>query len=131
VQEKLTHVFDKVLDIEFRKCNVTPWWMAQEGEKKAAETQGVGTVDFEGYLPFRGKRSTSEWLEFQNVSVIGDKYPKAFGVKAQRGELWSGCGGGSLQRWACAFLAQKGLDAANWPEEVRRRVKLQNEVEFA
>ena len=61
-----------------------------------------------------------EWLEFQNVSINGDKYPKGFNVKLQSGEeLWSGCSGVGLERWAAVFLAQKGLDPANWPEEFR------------
>jgi seryl-tRNA synthetase len=27
-----------------------------------------------------------------------------------------------LERWASAFLSQKGLDAKNWPEEFRKRL---------
>ncbi|HYA54238.1 MAG TPA: serine--tRNA ligase, partial [Thermoplasmata archaeon] len=68
----------------------------------------------------RGPRETSEWLEFQNLSIVGDKYTKAFSIKAQKGELWSGCTGIGLERWLTAFLAQKGLDPSGWPEEVRR-----------
>jgi seryl-tRNA synthetase len=44
-------------------------------------------------------------------------------VKSQSGEaLWSGCSGVGLERWASALLSQKGLDAANWPEEFQKRI---------
>jgi len=133
VEEKLTLILDKLLELEIKKYSVVPWWMAQEGEKKLSDKapEGIGTVDFEAYLPYKGEREKSEWLEIQNVSVIGDKYPKAFSVKSSRGELWSGCGGGSFERWICAFLAQKGFDKKNWPAEMKKRVKLEDEVKFA
>ena len=132
VEEKLGYIFDEVLGIEMKKYSVVPWWMAQEGEKELKESsEGIGTVDFEAYMPYKGKREKSEWLEVQNVSIIGDKYPKAFSVKGRKPELWSGCAGGSFQRWICAFLAQKGFDLKNWPEEVKKRVKLGEEVRFA
>lgn len=41
-------------------------------------------------------------------------------MKLQSGdELWSGCSGVGLERWAAVFLAQKGLDADNLPEKFR------------
>jgi len=133
VEEKLTFILEKVLELEVKKYSVVPWWMAQEGEKKLSEQaiEGIGTVDFEAYLPYRGDREKSEWLEIQNVSVIGEKYPKAFSVKSSRGELWSGCAGGSFERWICAFLAQKGFEKKNWPDEIQKRAKLVDEVRFA
>jgi len=133
VEEKLTFIFDELLELETKKYSVVPWWMAQEGEKKLSdnEVEGVGTVDFEAYLPYRGERAKSEWLEIQNISIIGDKYPKAFSVKSSKGELWSGCAGGSFERWICAFLAQKGFEMDKWPNDVRRRVKLVNELNEA
>jgi len=115
------HIFNDILDIEWRKARVTPWFMAQEGLLGLAEGNTVGTTDYEACLPYRGP--DGEWLEFQNVSVNGDKYPKGFNVKLQSGEeLWSGCSGVGLERWAAVFLAQKGLDPDNWPEEFRKRI---------
>jgi seryl-tRNA synthetase len=79
-----------------------------------------GTIDFEAYLPYRGPRETSEWLEFQNLSVLGDIYMEAFNIKSQRAELWSGCTGIGLERWAAVFLAQHGLEPEAWPAGFRR-----------
>ncbi len=133
LSDALTVFFNKTLDIEFQKNWITPWFLAQEGKKTLSDkaSEGVGTTDFDAWLPYRGTREKSEWLEFQNVSNNGDKYPKAFGVKSASSELWSGCAGGSLERWACAFLAQKGFDKKDWPSAVRDRVELAPELKFA
>jgi seryl-tRNA synthetase len=91
--------------------------MAQEGKTGLADMAGAGTVDYEAVLPYNGS-----WIEFQNLSVNGEKYPKGFTVKVQSGEsLWSGCSGVGLERWASAFLSQKGLDPESWPAEFRER----------
>mgnify|MGYP000846720694 FL=1 len=121
LHERYMYIFNDILDIEWRKARVTPWFMAQEGLLGLAEENTVGTTDYEACLPYRGP--DGEWLEFQNVSINGDKYPKGFNVKLQSGEeLWSGCSGVGLERWAAVFLAQKGLDPANWPEEFKKRL---------
>lgn len=121
------HVFDDILDLEWRMAWVTPFYMAQEGlttgiEEGEEVAHERGTIDFEAWLPYRGSREESEWLEFQNLSVVGDKYTSAFNIKGQRLELWSGCSGIGLERWSAAFLAQKGLDPADWPDAFRERL---------
>ena len=64
-------------------------------------------------IPYRGE--DGEWLEFQNMSVNGDKYPKGFNVKSQSNkELWSGCSG--LERWASAFFVKEEVDPDKWSE---------------
>ncbi len=121
MQECYKHVFNDILDLEWRMAWVTPWFMAQEGLTGLAGQKEVGTIDFEAPLPYRGK--DGEWLEFQNLSVNGDKYPKGFNVKSQSGkDVWSGCSGIGLERWASTFLAQKGLDLDNWPDVFREKV---------
>ncbi len=115
------HVFEDILELEWRAARVTPWFMAQEGMLGTAETEGkggkrIGTTDYEALLPYN-----NSWLEFQNVSINADKYPKGFNVKIQSGEdCWSGCSGIGLERWTASFLAQKGLDYDNWPEQVQK-----------
>lgn len=117
--ELYKHVFNDIFDLDWRMAWVTPWYMQQAGQH-GETTQDCGTIDFEAYMPYRGSRSKSEWLEFQNLSIIGDKYIKAFNIKAQKSDLWSGCSGIGLQRWATAFLAQKGLDPDDWPEGFKK-----------
>ncbi len=112
------HVFNDLLELEWRAAKVTPWFMAQEGMVGACGCESVGTTDYEAFLPYN-----EGWLEFQNVSVNGDKYPRGFTVKIQSGEeCWSGCSGIGLERWTAAFLSQKGFDPATWPETVSRKI---------
>jgi len=121
--DRYKHVFNDILDLEWRTAWVTPWYMQQAGRIGDADVQDTGTIDFEAYMPYRGDRKKSEWLEFQNLSILGDKYIKAFNIKAQKSELWSGCSGIGLERWTTAFLAQKGLDPKNWPSGFRKYLK--------
>lgn len=115
MKKKYRHIFNDILELEWRMAWVTPWFMAQEGLTGLSEESRVGTIDFEAVLPYRGEGG--EWLEFQNMSVNGNKYPRGFNVKSQSlGELWSGCSGIGLERWASAFYAQKGLDPQQWPD---------------
>ncbi|MGZ4903654.1 MAG: serine--tRNA ligase [Halobacteriota archaeon] len=124
LEKGYARVFNNILDLEWRMARVTPWFMAQEGLTEEISDHKVGTIDYEAYMPYRGERTQSEWLEFQNVSVNGDKYPQGFNVKAQRGELWSGCSGIGLERWAAAFFAQKGLDSDGWPDRFLKMIKM-------
>ena len=116
LKERYKHIFEDILELRWRMAWVTPWFMAQEGKTGLAEMAGAGTVDYEALLPYNGN-----WIEFQNLSVNGEKYPKGFTVKSQSGDpLWSGCSGVGLERWASAFLSEKGLNPENWPEAFRR-----------
>jgi seryl-tRNA synthetase len=118
LHERYRRLFDEVLELEWRSARVTPWFMAQEGMLGGTgASERIGTTDYEALLPY-----SESWLEFQNVSVNGDKYPKGFNVKVQSGgDLWSGCSGIGLERWTAAFLAQKGFELDDWPAPVRRR----------
>ncbi len=129
--ERYKHVFNDIFDLEWRMAWVTPWYMQQAGKIGDESTQDTGTMDFEAYMPYRGTRADSEWLEFQNLSILGDKYISAFNIKAQKSELWSGCSGIGLERWTTAFLAQKGLDPTLWPEGFQKYLqKLPEGIEF-
>jgi seryl-tRNA synthetase len=129
--ERYKHVFNDIFDLEWRMAWVTPWYMQQAGKIGATGEQDCGTIDFEAYMPYRGDRKKSEWLEFQNLSILGDKYVKSFNIKSQKSELWSGCSGIGLERWTTAFLAQKGLDPDEWPAGFKRYLKeLPKGIEF-
>jgi len=129
--ERYKHVFNGIFDLEWRMAWVTPWYMQQAGKIGEISEQDTGTIDFEAYMPYRGNRKDSEWLEFQNLSILGDKYISAFNIKTQKSELWSGCSGIGLERWTTAFLAQKGLNPDHWPERFRKYLdKLPECIEF-
>jgi seryl-tRNA synthetase len=129
--DRYKHVFNDIFDLEWRMAWVTPWYMQQAGKLGSESEQETGTIDFEAYMPYRGTRKDSEWLEFQNLSILGDKYITAFNIKAQKSELWSGCSGIGLERWTTAFLAQKGLEPKHWPEGFKKYLeKLPQGIEF-
>ena len=129
--DRYKHVFNDIFELEWRMAWVTPWYMQQAGKIGEETTQDTGTIDFEAYMPYRGDRKKSEWLEFQNLSILGDKYVKAFNIKAQKSELWSGCSGIGLERWTTAFLAQKGIDPDKWPKGFRKYLtKLPEGISF-
>jgi seryl-tRNA synthetase len=134
LKESFIKFYDECLDLEIRVARVTPWWMAHAGIKNDEGTSEIGTFDFDIYLPYRGNR-TKEWLEVQNDSSNGDKYPSAWNVRERNQEiLWSGCAGASMERIIVSFLAQKGLDSKNWPKEVRdkfeKKMKNIKEIKF-
>jgi len=120
LRDKLRTLIEDVLELELREAHVTPWFMEQAGlvDETDDEKMIVGTIDFETYLPYN-----DSWLETQNCSNNGDKYPKAFNVKGQKEELWSGCAGGSFERYLSAFLAQKGFEFDGWPKKFRKYVE--------
>ncbi len=129
--EKYKHVFNDIFELDWRMARVTPWYMQQAGKLDETYSQDTGTIDFEAYMPYRGDRKNSEWLEFQNLSILGDKYITAFNIKSQKSELWSGCSGIGLERWTTAFLAQKSLDPDKWPNGFRKYLKeLPKGIEF-
>jgi seryl-tRNA synthetase len=111
-------IFNDILDLEWRMAQVTPFYLQQAG-KIIEDEPNAGTIDFEAWLPYRGDRKTP-WLEFQNVSIVGEKYVRAFNIKTQKSILWSGCSGIGLERWTTAFLAQKGIDPKNWPKSFKK-----------
>lgn len=117
--ERYRHVFENILDLEWRMAKVTPFYLQQAGIARKEEDEIKGTIDFEAYLPYRGDRS-KEWLEIQNISIVGEKYIKAFNIKSQRSKLWSGCSGIGLERWMVAFLAQKGIEPDKWPSGFKK-----------
>lgn len=136
IKEKLVkaykHVFQNILDLEWRTKKVTPWYAAQAGDYEWEEGS-KGTIDFEAWLPFKGGREDSEWLEFQNITVAGTKFSDAWNFETMKGnEVWTGCSGVGLERWMAAFLAQKGLNPKKWPKKFREKVgKLPDTWSFA
>jgi seryl-tRNA synthetase len=110
-------VFENILELEWRSAKVR---LVHGPEGMVGVISAVRSRTTTDCRPISYNES---WLEFQNVSINGDKYPKGFNVKIQSGaDCWSGCSGIGLERWTAAFLAQKGLKPEDWPEMVARLV---------
>jgi len=117
-------VLDKTLDLEVRTMEVTPVWMAHAGITKDVFREVPATIDAEIYVPHRGERETSQWLEVANSSVHFDRYVEWYNIKEKRDrEVWTGCSGNGLERFAIAVLANHGFDPEDWPKGLRNYVE--------
>ncbi|MGB9937537.1 MAG: serine--tRNA ligase [Methanobacterium sp.] len=59
-----------------------------------------------------------------SANIHGTHFVEGFSVKeAHSHRVWTGCTGIGLTRWVFGFLAQKGFDTENWPEDVQERFK--------
>ncbi len=124
--EKSLHVLDDIFELEWRCAEVMPVYLAHEGKMDFNGTKegAIGTIDLETYLPYRGDRKTSEWLEVCAYSIHKDRYTSSFKIKEKKNrDLWTGCVGIGLERWIASFLAQKGFDFDRWPDKFKKIVK--------
>ena len=59
-----------------------------------------------------------------SANIHGTHFVEGFSIKETHSHrVWTGCTGIGLTRIVFGFLAQKGFDPENWPEDVRRRFK--------
>lgn len=115
---------DRTLDLEARTREVTPVWMAHAGVARDESRDVPATLDIEVYMPHRGDRETSEWLEVANASVHFDKYVDWYNIKEKKGrQIWTGCSGNGLERLAVSVLANHGFDPGRWPSGLRKHLE--------
>lgn len=127
VTDLTVELVDKVLDMEWRLVAGAPFFLSpEEASKRLIDISSIDkipTLDVEVYLPYRGSREEAEWLEITAATVHRDFYVKAFKIKEVKGrDLWTGCVGHGLTRWAAAFLARHGFNFEDWPVEVKNRI---------
>jgi len=119
---------EEVLELEWRLVAGAPFYLSPEEAGKRmidiSSTEKIPTLDVECYLPYRGPRETAEWLEVTAATVHRRFYVDAFKIREARGrEVWTGCVGHGLTRWAAAILAQHGFNNGEWPEALREKIK--------
>jgi len=123
IVEECIKVADKLLDMEWRVTAAIPFW-AKEGEIKVDihDSKNIPAYDIEIYLPYRGSRTDSEWLEVAGCFVHKTKFVESFKIHEIKGRLiWTGCTGLGVSRWVAAFLATHGFDSENWPKSVKEK----------
>jgi len=123
IVEKGVYVADKILDLEWRVTAAAPFYVKQtSAEFDPFNSVEVPAYDIEIYLPYRGLREKSEWLEVAGCFVHKKKFIESFKIKSEEGsEIWTGCTGLGLSRWVAAFLAEKGFKEEDWPAKVREK----------
>jgi len=113
-------IADQVLDMEWRITAAIPFW-AREGAVPVdvKDSKNVAAYDLEIYLPYRGPREESDWLEVAGCFVHRTKFVDSFKIRELKGrDVWTGCTGLGLSRWTSAFLATHGFDPDRWPKAV-------------
>jgi seryl-tRNA synthetase len=121
ILDRLLDVADRTLDMEWRVTAAIPFW-AREGTvgMNIQDSKEVPAYDLEIYLPYRGSRETSEWLEVAGCFVHKLKFVDSFGIREIKNrETWTGCSGLGLTRWVAAFLATHGFEPEDWPKNVQ------------
>lgn len=122
VVDECVRVAGKLLDLEWRVTAATPFYMRRvELPVDASDSRNVSAYDVEIYMPHRGPRETSEWLEVAGCFVHKKKFIDSFRIREAKGlEIWTGCTGLGLSRWVAAFLAEHGFNKDEWPKEIRK-----------
>ncbi|MEM2212243.1 MAG: aminoacyl--tRNA ligase-related protein [Candidatus Nezhaarchaeales archaeon] len=128
IVEATIELVNKDLELEWRLTVGAPFYLAPEEAKKRtidiSSSKSIPALDIECYLPYRGPREQSEWLEISSCNIHMQHYVKAFKIREVKGkELWTGCTGHGLTRWATAILAQYGFDFDEWPKTLRNTIK--------
>jgi len=125
IVEKGVYVADKLLDLEWRVTAAAPFYVKESSlQFDPYNSIDVPSYDIEIYLPYRGPREESEWLEVAGCFVHKKKFVDSFKIKSEdNSEIWTGCTGLGLSRWVAAFLAEKGFKEENWPADVRDKYK--------
>lgn len=124
VADRAYALADRTLGLEARMVVGAPFYAAPDAKDAVdvSESRAIPTKDVEVWLPYRGTREESDWLEVGAYTSARTKYVDSFHIKEAKGrDIWTGCGGFGLTRWMAGFLAQRGLDADGWPAEVRKR----------
>ncbi|MGQ9781726.1 MAG: aminoacyl--tRNA ligase-related protein [Nitrososphaeria archaeon] len=123
IVERGVYVADKQLDLEWRVTAAAPFYVKESSmEFDPYNSVEVPAYDIEIYLPYRGPREESEWLEVAGCFVHKKKFVDSFKIKGDNSnEIWTGCTGLGLSRWVAAFLAEKGFKEENWPAVIREK----------
>jgi seryl-tRNA synthetase len=123
VADRAVYITDKILDLEWRVVVGAPFYLSPEkAAKQRVDPDLIPTYDIELYLPYRGKREESEWLETTAAGIAKDYYVKNFHIRESSGkEIWTGCTGFGISRLVAGFLAQKGFDIEKWPDTFTSR----------
>lgn len=125
IVERGINVADKILDLEWRVTAAAPFYVKESSATfDPYNSKEVPAYDIEIYLPYRGSRENSEWLEVAGCFVHKKKFVDSFKIKSEGNlEIWTGCTGLGVSRWVAAFLAEKGFKEENWPAIVREKYR--------
>jgi len=93
-------------------------------EGRKTEERGIEFPDVPKYEMRLVAPTQDKGVAVVSANIHGTHFIEGFSIKeAHNHRIWTGCTGIGTSRWIFGFLAQKGFDEENWPDEVRERVK--------
>lgn len=124
IRDKTVDVSQKIADsmeLEwYTEVGDDPFYL--EGRK--VEERGIQFPDVPKYEMRLVAPIQDKGVAAVSANVHGTHFTEGFSIKeAHKHVLWTGCLGIGISRWIFGFLAQKGFDPENWPENVKERVK--------
>ena len=116
--ERYAHVFDDILELEWRTAWVTPFYMQQSGGVGVEDAQSPGQGDHRlrgvPAVPGRPGRPPSG-SSSRTCPLSGRSTPRRSRSVPRRGSFGPAARGSASSGGLTAFLAQKGLDPDGWP----------------
>jgi seryl-tRNA synthetase len=115
---------DNIMDIEYRIEATTPVYLEHSLELEEEKKEIVKTYEIVGVLPYGTlSRPEEKELELSNFSVHLDFYAKRYNWKERKNrDIWSGCSGIGLSRYAYMFIARWGINFEDWPYEIKKYI---------
>jgi len=109
------------MDLEwYTEVGDDPFYL--EGRK--TEERGIEFPDIPKYEMRLVAPTQDKGVAVISANIHGTHFIEGFSIKeAHNHRIWTGCTGIGISRWIFGFLAQKGFDEENWPDEIRRRIK--------
>lgn len=93
-------------------------------EGRKSEERGIEFPDVPKYEMRLVVPGADKGVAAVSANVHGTHFTEGFSIKeAHQHALWTGCTGIGITRWLFGFLAQKGFNKENWPQEVREKVE--------
>lgn len=93
-------------------------------EGRKIEERGIEFPDVPKYEMRLVAPTQDKGVAVISANIHGTHFIEGFSIKeAHSHRIWTGCTGVGISRWIFGFLAQKGFDQANWPDEVVERMR--------
>lgn len=129
--ENTTKIRDQTLELSQKLANKLELeWYTEIGddpfylEGRKVEKRGIEFPDIPKYEMRLTIPGAEKGVAIVSANVHGTHFIEGFSIKeTHKHRIWTGCTGLGMTRWIFGFLAQKGFDMENWPEEVKEKVK--------
>ena len=93
-------------------------------EGRRVEERGIEFPDVPKYEMRIVVPKAEKGVAAVSANVHGTHFTEGFSIRETHNHtIWTGCTGIGITRWLFGFLAQKGFDQENWPDEIREKVK--------